>query len=57
MPSGSRSCDLPQYRRSSLSAGIVGRDDLAVVLARARAAHRSPLAEPDAVPRAPPSGH
>src|SRR5690349_10997462 len=34
----------------------IGRDDLLVVLARARPAHRPPLAEPHAMPPAPPPG-
>src|SRR5262245_65548092 len=39
----------PSVQALQLGAGVVRRDDLAVVLARTRAAHRSPLAEPAAV--------
>src|SRR3954462_3671213 len=42
----------PSVQALELRAGVVRRDDLAVVLACARAPYRPPLAEPDTVPRA-----
>ena len=52
---GSTVSALASSRRSSSGAGIIRRQDLAVVLPRPRAADRTPLAEPYSVALPPPS--